>query len=180
VGRALDKTMMVDHEAFLKGIKPALYRAYNRGLAELFPKLQEYPHLKDHTGRYLFFQTEEKKQEYVDRIQQIDLNSPEYHKMLGLLLGYPPKAVDFFVRKCTDRSLSEVSIGLGYAGIRCVCDVRELIENTKWLWDTYQLDEELRLFIGEEFVYVPYQDMNELIHVHASVLKQMAIPDPLE
>jgi hypothetical protein len=52
---AMVKKMMVDHEAFLKGIKPALYRAYNQGLAELFPILKGYPHLKDHTGRFLFF-----------------------------------------------------------------------------------------------------------------------------
>jgi hypothetical protein len=171
----MNKKIMVDHEAFLKGIKPALYRAYNQGLAELFPILKEYPHLKDHTGRYLFFQTEEKKQEYVDRIQQIDLNSPEYHKMLGLLLGYPPKAVDFYVRKCTDRSLSEVSIGLGYSGVRCVSDVRELIENTIWLWDTYQLDEEMRLMVEGEFIYVSYRQMEELKKVQAAILQHIIV-----
>jgi hypothetical protein len=52
-------------------------------------------------------------------------NYLEYHKMFGQLLGYPPKAVDFYVRKCTDRSLAGVSIGLGYSGVRCVSDVRE-------------------------------------------------------
>jgi hypothetical protein len=169
----MDKKMMVDHEAFLKGIKPALYRADNQGLQELFPILKEYPHLKDHTGRFLFFQSKEKKQEYVDNLRQIDINSPEYHKMLGLLLGYPPKAVDFYVRKCTDRSLAEVSIGLGYSGVRCVCDVRELIENTIWLWDTYQLDEELRLMVEGEFIYVSYRNMEELKNVQASILQRI-------
>jgi hypothetical protein len=172
----VDKKIMVDHEAFLKGLKPALYRTPNQGLMKLFPSLEKYPYLKDHTGRYLFFQTEEKKQEYLDALQRVEPGSPEYHQMFGHLLGYPPKAVDFFVRKCTDRSLADVSIGLAYAGIRCVGDVRELVENAFWLWDTYQWDEDMRLMVGSELMYVPYRDMDQLKRVHASVLQQLAVP----
>ncbi len=52
---AMDKKMMVDHEAFLKGIKPALYRAYNQGLAELFPILKDIRILKITQVVFFFF-----------------------------------------------------------------------------------------------------------------------------
>ncbi|MFD1422864.1 hypothetical protein ACFQ4J_03775 [Laceyella tengchongensis] len=50
-----EKRIMVDHEAFLIGIKPAICRRMIPQLEKLMPQLGKYPHMIDADGSYLFF-----------------------------------------------------------------------------------------------------------------------------
>ncbi len=54
-----EKRIMVDHEAFLIGIKPAICRRMIPQLEKLMPQLGKYPHMIDADGSYLFFQNQE-------------------------------------------------------------------------------------------------------------------------
>jgi hypothetical protein len=82
----------------------------------------------------------------------IKLATPERHHILGIALGYPPKAVDFYTRyydwQLREREAAKYwffthKVGMKYHGIMFVGHIDDLEANARWLWDTYQIDEEI-------------------------------------
>ncbi|MBA4603525.1 hypothetical protein [Thermoactinomyces mirandus] len=154
--------IMVDHEAFLMGIKPALCRQMIPQLEELMPQLEKYPYMIDEDGTYLFFQNQELMNNYLARLSNIEWGSSEYHRLLGLTLGYPPSAVEFFLDKLTDHSLYQYSVNVGYAGYRFVAHVSDLHHIIDDMWNQHKVEEKTRLGVGSELYYIGYRDYEEL------------------
>ncbi|MBA4495257.1 hypothetical protein ACFO25_00205 [Paenactinomyces guangxiensis] len=159
---------MNEIEAFLNGIKPTLLLAEQQ---KPFTTMLAYPnaeiHLIPNRRQCLFFPTEEKMREWQERTAGITHTTPEFHRELGLTLGYPPKAVDFYVRrvKCEQEGrLNELKrlklkvVGMHYAGISCNGSGDDIIHNVRWLWDRYRLAEPLKVRIDTSFITVDYRD----------------------
>jgi hypothetical protein len=163
---------MKELQAFQLGIKPTALFAEGQ---EQYKELLTYPHVPVNILSYrkqsLFFHTEKQKKEWINRTNRMDHTSLEFHKELGLVLGYPPLAVEFFIRRLKSKregqneevdKMSKESIGLNYAGIVCNSCVDDLIENAKWLWDTYHQDLTLRVRFDTSYIPVEYRDTEGL------------------
>ncbi|RAL22001.1 hypothetical protein [Thermoflavimicrobium daqui] len=163
--------MMPSFESFIKGHKPAIYE---NSLCPLFSKvlpdlLLKYPFingdniaLNDEGETYLFFDNEELKESFENQLSDITKGSLEFHRLLGRTLGYPPKAVDFYIHKEVNSQLSQRSVGLYYMGVNCSSDVLDLDENCQWLWEHYPSHEQLQIRIDSSFYKVDYCDFDRL------------------
>ncbi|WP_124726275.1 hypothetical protein [Staphylospora marina] len=136
--------------AFLKGFKPALLEVPNGEFASDVVRLlgNGYPYVSERMidllgGRrfFLYFQNEAECIRFRTAFAEEDKD-----RGLGLALGFPPKAVDWFVRMQTAkrsgnleqyRQMKDRKIGMGYCGCLFVCDVGDFLENARWLLDTY-------------------------------------------
>jgi hypothetical protein len=167
---------MHDVDAFLTGIKPALYG--NTGsptLMEHLDKLLPYPCVTDNIdifdGKdfFLFFQNEKLKQDFLSQLSHVKSRSPQFHQLLGNALGYPPLATQFYASCQEKEQLYDYSLGILYAGIRCISHVEEVESNCIWLWDRYTDDIDLRIQINGNHYPVKQHDTEELeniIQVH--------------
>jgi hypothetical protein len=146
--------MMPSFESFIKGYKSAIYEnslcpQFRRFLPDLlanYPFISgNYIALNGEGETYLFFQNENLKGRFLKQLNGIDKNSLEFHRLLGHTLGYPPKAIDFFIKKELDQSLEKRSVGLYYMGVSCSSDIFDLEDYCRWLWDHYDFDQLLQL-----------------------------------
>ncbi|MXQ55931.1 hypothetical protein [Shimazuella alba] len=166
---------MKDLEFFLKGYKPSYY---NTELDEEFTKhlpelIKSYPYidmgieLMDDVQYYLFFQNDVLKREFEERMEGVPIRSPEFHEILGHALGYPPKAVHFYVQAERDRSLKKKKVGIHYASISCSSSIDDIVDNAFWLWNTYSFQdatkEPLRIRIDTKMHEISYKDRETLI-----------------
>lgn len=169
---------MRDLDAFLLGYKPALLdTVLSEDFATMLPDLKrKYPYitegigLRDDVTTYMFFQTEEQKKSFQQQLEKVAPKSPEFHKILGLALGYPPKAVEFHSKLWSEneeaKQLELRKVGMHYYGITCNGNVDDLIENCLWLWDTYNFPDgpkdTLEVRIHTNFYPVEYKDVDTL------------------
>jgi hypothetical protein len=174
---------MDDLQMFLDGYKPAfLYSPQDDTYNNTdISKLDGHPfilvdifHNRDHK---LFFHTDKQKQSFVDRIGIIS-DSPEFHKELGLVLGYPPLAVDYYIKKTDKHKKCYVTYGF-----TCVSSIDDLIKNVMWLWEEYRISKELKIGYGTngrqyEVFKVGYQDINQL-HIAENEIKKRSAATPL-
>lgn len=165
-------------DSFLKGYKPAVLMNPKSDDKEDIKMLSSYPFVEDIQvfdleGQILYFQNEKLKQDFLDRYQYInDPHSAKYHRLLGLTLGFPPKAVDFYVSELMfPDEHRERRIGLGYCGIECISSVGDLIENVTYLWDQINNSDETTdiwykpsktEFITFEVTYTDYKKLNQV------------------
>jgi hypothetical protein len=129
-------------ESFLKGYKPAVLMNPNHDDENDIKSLAGYPSVEnvqvfDSAGQVLYFQNEELKQDYLYQSKNtLNPHSPEFHKLLGITLGFPPKAVDFYVSELmSPDDYRHDRVGLDYCGISCIGGLDDLLENTAFLWD---------------------------------------------
>lgn len=141
-------------------------------------KLLRYPHVvmdliegkrrKKDGKRYvlfhaLFFQTEDKKTQFLEMFQQKPMDTA-----VGLALGFPPKAVEAFEQ-------GRRGIGIAYNGIHFVSPPEDMVENLQWLWDHIPVPEEKRqpAYVWTE-IYdewdVPYRDITRAKEVQETLL----------
>ena len=126
-------------DAFMLGIKPAcLLSKADKDDRVSFNKLiaSELPKVEINSNLTLFFQNEKLKQDFLDQYQDIEFGTNEYHHLIGLTLGFPPKAVDFFVQSLTDQRLWDQSVrydywGYLFSGSGHKDDAQAI---SKWLW----------------------------------------------
>ncbi|MGA8943250.1 MAG: hypothetical protein WB502_11095 [Thermoactinomyces sp.] len=187
------KKPLIDYEAFLMGIKPALLASTNvPNHLENMHLFKKYPHIKENISPhnkadfFLFFQTESMKKDFLEKMNKVEPLSPEFHEILGIALGFPPLAVKHFV-KCNrlekvEKRLDEFEKQLSYkvsfiySGIRCGGHVDDLVENSVWLWEKYYIKDEpfkVGFLIGSVVKYFdikPY-DFAELEKVKQLKLK---------
>lgn len=123
---------------FLNGFKPAIIR--NKYIS---PELKTYPYIEWGELQRLYFQTEEKKTEFLasakengKRAFDIDMES------LGKALGYSPFASAVFGKK-TDEILhnqsTEKRFLLNYYGLRFVTFETTIVSDLHWLIETYPI-----------------------------------------
>lgn len=183
--RFLEKGDNMDYfMAFQLGYKPAIYdTVLSQRFVEVLPTLKEkYPYmnkgigLREDTTTYMFFQNQKLKAGFEEQLDNVGHKSPEFHKILGLALGYPPKAVEFFARlQMKDeeaKKLQPKRVGMHYMGIPCNGNVDDLVENCLWLWDTYTVPEvpdTLKVRIETTFYDVQYKDIDTLVALQDKV-----------
>jgi hypothetical protein len=154
---------MVDHEMFLFGLKPALYgNGQVQAFANPLPQLISYPYTRI-KHFYLFFQSQTQKDQFIKQQEKFPYNSPEFERLLGYALGYPPLAVEYYTQCARLQKLGNTDqlndlmarrVALRYAGIRCVSHVDDLEFNIRWLWERYPIQDELK--VGIEGQYKPH------------------------
>ena len=184
-----DGTMKAAY-AFWKGYKPAFFEIPDSPfctpqlpyLIENFPYIDEKKcNLFDGKKFYIFFQEEESMLNFQRQMEAIQPQSPEFHKIFGLTLGFPPNAVDFYVKKITAKEderlqLKRQQIGLRFCGISCAANINDLIEDALWLWDRYPYPEAIReglsIRVHNERVSVPYKNFTRLRYIHMQILER--------
>ncbi|RAL22560.1 hypothetical protein [Thermoflavimicrobium daqui] len=144
--------MLSSYEAFLEGVKPATYVNLDIIVRpELIPNLMEYANFNESDNFWMFFRDEEMKTQFLNQYSNLSHNDPERERILGLTLGYPPKAVDFYTYyyEWQQREREEAKhwyfthkVGMKYHGIMFTSHIDDLKENAQWLWDTYQIEED--------------------------------------
>lgn len=149
-----------DINGFLRGWKPALYIVDTRNLTKKYPELFDYPHIEQKKkikqkvyDSYLFFQSEERKKQYIDQIRDCSTRM-EKDMVFGLTLGFPPKAVVWFAHTDPLLSRSEEEVKerrkryeserccITYDGISFASSIFDVEENVKWLWDNIKIPDE--------------------------------------
>lgn len=140
------------YQSFLAGIKPACFENLDRLTADIRNQLEKYPYHQNYENAAIFFQTESLKEQFLEQTEGLSLESPAYHKMLGLTLGFPPKAVEFYAqyyemqlqdRPAANHYLFTHKVGYRYAGIMCQGHIDDLVENAEWLWNRYNINDEM-------------------------------------
>lgn len=172
---------MVDVDAFLLGMKPALYG--NTGSPTMMTnieKLMKYPHITkgidifDGEDFFLFFQNEDLKNRFLQNVDQVMPRTPMFHELLGNTLGYPPLAAGFYASCMENEDMYVHSLSIRYAGIRCISHVDELIQNAVWLWDRYTEKEDMKILIDTHFYPVTRNDvfqLNKIIAIKHNTIK---------
>ncbi|UWE05319.1 hypothetical protein [Laceyella sacchari] len=133
-----------EYDLFLEGKKPAiLYNPHNKDI--IYPPClseitERYPYISgiqvfDVENQLLYFQNESLKMDFVCQSQSVEINSLEWHKLIGLTLGYPPKATDFFMKIQSDPTLKRYQAYFHHDGMSFIGNVKEKQEIAKWLHD---------------------------------------------
>lgn len=169
------------------GRKPAIYdtvlsKPFLRWLPillEKYPYIDKGIELREDTTFYMFFQNEELKQSFQNQLKEITVPSPDFHRILGLALGYPPKAVEFYVQCERDPSLRKFKVGMHYQGVPCNGSVYDLVENCNWLWEKYTFDgcskEPLEVRIGYNMHKVEKGDIHRLRELQEIALARTSV-----
>lgn len=143
---------LMSYQSFLLGIKPACFETYDRLTQEIRAQLECYPFHQNYENAAIFFQNESLKEQFLQQTEGLTTKSPKYHKVLGLTLGFPPKAVEFYTSyfewQLQDRSKALTyyfthKVGYRYAGIMCEGHIDDLFENAEWLWNTYDVENDM-------------------------------------
>lgn len=125
-------TEYTQYTLFTSGVKPAYFTDSDTQLSKKYP----YTILDNN---YIFFQNEQMKKEFTDQIQATEKNSPEYHRIIGETLGYPPQAINFFVQCMENKELEKKRAYFNYAGINFTANVEQALEITYWLWKNIRI-----------------------------------------
>lgn len=133
-----------EYHLFLEGKKPAvLYNPHNRDIIYPFclnKIIEAYPCIGgiqsfDVKDQILYFQDERVKEEFANMSNEIEVNSPDWHKAIGLILGYPPPAVDYFANLLVDPELETKKAFFDHDGMSFIGNVDDRKVIAKWLHD---------------------------------------------
>lgn len=171
---------MTDLKAFLEGYKPAFL--YNHHMKKpwfyedeevlalkAYPKVEgiDLHRMKDMT---LYLQDTAKKEDFLHHITGLEKDSLSYHRQVGIALGYPPIAADFYARSLKDSSLDCEKVGFYFYGIGFVGGIHDIEECTEWLWNTYpkhfftvrKMEISYKLLGSQEIEFKDYTSLNRL------------------
>jgi hypothetical protein len=135
---------MMPYHSFLMGYKPACFENLDRLDSEILEKLRRYPFHQIYDNTVIFFQNETLKDQFLQQTRNLSPKSPEFCRVLGLALGFPPKAVEFYVdyyrwqihdRKNALTYFFSHKVGYRYIGIMFEGHIDDLFENAGWMWD---------------------------------------------
>jgi hypothetical protein len=169
---------------FLFGIKKVLYgnedhlkrfeiliKNYPFIDKELFPPLGD--------DGYLFFYDEETKEkmyvEYLEPNKHVEKWSPDYDRIIGTVLGYPPKAVEFY-SSGRSKKYPEKVIYYHFCGVECVGSVDDMVDDIQWLWNTYPYPDADVLCIeyNRQYIEFEYGEIEKVKEVQKSAIKYLA------
>jgi len=173
-----------DYEAFLDGYKPALIMA----------KCSKYLHLVEHYPSYCFdkdviyfFQTNEQREEFIEKVYKVGKYTYEECILTGLMMGYPKKSVEFFARNDQVEKETgvlpnqDIAIGMVWAGFRFITSLDILIEEARWMWETYKhpkaIENPMYFWSDQDNTYlsVPYGDYDRLREVREYIMKERGL-----
>lgn len=101
-------------------------------------QLNQCPHVLDmdlgRTTQHMYFFNQQCKDHFLTSIQGLDRNSSDFDYQLGLALGYPEKAAQFFRDRELDKSLTWFRVCVDYRGIEFVCNFEDLDGVMQDLW----------------------------------------------
>ena len=159
---------MNPYKAFIEGYKPA-YLCSHRYEQKLLVQLIEmgYPNVLNYEledfdvpGRIfdrgtLFFQDEQRKEEYEVKSKGVDPDSREGIMLLGETLGFPPIACRYFVEAIEKKELAAKRAGFNYKGIVFVGNIDERLEIAKWLWENINIPPaEVKVTYQNETIFI--------------------------
>lgn len=175
-------------EAFLDGYKPAVLQLTTHPTYE---QLKKYPNCLygswEPTSR-IFFQTQQQLDTYRELMKDVREDSPEFHRIVGLTLGFPRRSVEHFawMRELEERTgqwpeeEEKKTVGAVWAGFyfSCLLDIAD--HEIQWLWDTYQhpkADGHPVYFWTPEtsYIEIPYGDLDELHRVQDMLIDKIAV-----
>ncbi|MDQ0418153.1 IS4 transposase [Croceifilum oryzae] len=166
--------MVSSYEAFLEGVKPSAYENLDMlSQSELIPALKKHPAWNECENFWMFFQSEGQKERFLS--QYLHSTDSEQHRLLGLELGYPPRAVDFYVKILHETS--HPTVGVHYHGYNFTSCIHDLEENIKWLWSTHKIVDSVEVRFNQESYQIRHLDINDLqtaleeVHKKTNVLE---------
>jgi hypothetical protein len=185
-------------DAFLKGYKPAFLEIPDteRTTAHLDLLLSNYPYVDEtehdllNSNRfYLFFQDKSIYAQFQKEIKRIAFTKAEIDRLLGVILGFPPKAIDFYVRMMTEKRngnleafqrMKNRKISMIYCGCSFGSDINDFETNVRWLLDKYPYEEakEDGMFVRiglEERLPVPVHNYRQLTEFHEYIMQQSSV-----
>ncbi|PRZ12315.1 hypothetical protein CLV36_11581 [Laceyella sediminis] len=185
-------------DAFLKGYKPAFLEIPHTKFTteKLDLLLSKYPYVDEKAydllnGNvfYLFFQNQSVYARFQTEIERISFTKGEIDRLLGDILGFPPKAIDFYIRMMTEKRNGNIDafqrmknrkIGMIYCGCSFGSDVNDFVENALWLLDKYPYEEakEDGMFVRiglESRLLVPIGSYRELTEFHEYIMQQSSV-----
>jgi hypothetical protein len=168
--------ILYDIDAFFKGYKPAILYNYNtewgRHEEDKEARLHKYPSINAFVhdmDQVIYFQSKELRDSFQKKIDGIEPDTSAYYKELGLILGFPPKAVQFYCDWLVDESLKWERVSLEFCGICCVGAIKDIKENVEWFWKLpIPEDAERGIKIGFTTAtpvvsyYIPYNETEHL------------------
>lgn len=172
--------LMTDIQCFLAGHKPALLFSQNH-IPPYYSKkewllLEHYPVVPDihlHNTFDLYFQDSVLQQQFKRRTENmLDHSATVFQRELGLALGFPPKAVDYYVASGTGGD----HVFYNFDGIQFVGRIADMLDDVSWLWNRYQLS---RLVINrKKSFFVQRHDFQYLFHIQEELKKALHIATP--
>lgn len=143
---------------FLAGVKPAICLDEADPRASI-SELYAYPVTSSRGGSVLFFQDEGLKEWYLDTMEEFERQDMDDRYVLGVTLGYYPKAAAYFVDPMHMNPWNLVDRGfVNYYGL-CFAFGREMEEDTcEWLEATYEIPEYLKE-TGEYTIEYPHEKL---------------------
>lgn len=181
-----------EHEAFLEGYKPALVISSSSKYFEEVSKL-DCPRITPFDigpDSHIFFQTAEQKQEYQRRIKGVEWGTYDFHKIVGETLGFPKKSVKYYASmRVLENEIGHYpdeerrdSVGVEWAGFFFSSHIDFVIQEVKWLFDTYKHEKAVGLPVsiwvaGFDTPDIPYGDfkrMNMIVNKLQEFRKQKA------
>jgi len=153
--------------------------------------LKNYPYLSskthpisfsDSTIMYLFFQNEDSKRSFLTELEGITTaHSEAFERILGTVLGFPPKAVSYYIyleqlEKQGESYYIEAdkkSICVSFCGMRFKTSTDYLVDDVMWLWDTYPNVEDVILESSgvspTKVAYLDLKCLQEFLHKKIAV-----------
>ncbi|MGX9706628.1 hypothetical protein [Laceyella tengchongensis] len=185
-------------DAFLKGYKPAFLEIPHTKFTteKLDLLLVKYPYVDEKAydllngnAFYLFFQNQSVYARFQTEIEHIAFTKGEIDRLLGDILGFPPKAIDFYVRMMTEKRNGNIDafqrmknrkIGMIYCGCSFGSDVNDFVENALWLLEKYPYEEAKKdgMFVRiglESRLSVPIGSYRELTEFHEYIMQQSSV-----
>lgn len=159
---------MTDLQAFFAGYKPAYLTdtddpALNQ-LKLLYPSFV----LKNET--IMFFQNARDRYIFAAKMKDVAIPSPEYYRNVGLALGYPPVAVEFFIEFMENREeLEPISAAFDYAGRFFGGRFSDALPIAEWLWQNVPIPPaEVKLTTppGDEYRVCPCSKRLERVKIN--------------
>jgi hypothetical protein len=140
-------------DSFLQGIKPSCYENRTKLDAVKLDELSVYPYYEDNEEFTLYFRDEALKRFFMNSIHGLNRTSAKYIKAFGDVLGFPPKATEFFADYQAKRQadvttaftyFQNVRVNMLYCGVQFMGHVEDVGENTLWMWERYRHDSPMR------------------------------------
>jgi hypothetical protein len=109
------------------------------------------------------------KSQFIEKTKDLQPRSKEFQRILGLTLGFPPKAVEYFLSLIGTTGTYENDLFLDYCGVVCLSNINDLAQNASWLWDRYPVGiDELKVSFSAqdvERISIPYGDFGKIKEV---------------
>lgn len=114
---------------------------------------------------YLFFRQDQDCHAFNRRIQSWTRNDSEFHRIIGLTLGFPPIAVEFFVNALNNPDLEDKRAGFKYPGYEFAGHVDQSKEICRWLWSNIDIPVSpvKMTYQGDKFLLLPTGDQDVIM-----------------